>query len=446
MELTAEQILALAPDSGVASSGRKLATPRGWQGLGRDDAALWGEFQGSARYQVRAALDDLTVKCSCPSRKFPCKHGIGLLLIAVTTPTELPTTEAPGWVTDWLNRRAATTEQRESKANTSRETGSSAKTPRSASPDKTAERRAKRVAAGIDALDLWLDDLLRGGLAQVGTQPTTFWETQAKRLVDAQAPGLAGRLRRMAALPNATRDWPARLLSELGKVALLTHAFHHLDELPAPLRHDLRGAIGWTLSQEEVVAQGEVVGDRWIVLSGRVTVEDRLRTQAVWLRGLTTGRFAQLLQFAHGAGQFEAQFVPGTIFDADLAFWPSAWPQRALVHARRGDPTSLRESLPSDATLSAFFERVATASAQLPWLERFPAILGDVTLIPAVEGVWLLRDRTGVTLPLAGDEHWQGLALAGGAPCTLVGEWDGEALLPLAMQFDGQYSQLSGGQ
>jgi hypothetical protein len=287
MELTPEQVLALAPDTGVATSGKKLAIT-GWHGLGRDAVALWGEYQGSARYQVRAALGDLTVKCSCPSRKFPCKHGIGLLLLVAIDPDALPTTEAPEWVSDWIQRRASTAEQRETKERAKSTAATDGTTPVKRA-SKSADRRLARVQGGLDALDLWLDDLLRGGLAQVATQPATFWERQAARLVDAQAPGLAGRLRRMAALPHASRDWPALLLVELGRVALLTHSFRRIDELDPALREDLRGAIGWTLTQDEVLARGEVVGDRWLVLGQRATVEDRLRTQRTWLLGATSG-------------------------------------------------------------------------------------------------------------------------------------------------------------
>src|SRR3954447_16458808 len=116
MQLTAEQVLALAPDSGSAAAGRKLAGTKDWRGLGRSEAALWGECQGSALYQVRVDLADLTVKCSCPSRKFPCKHGLGLLLLAATNPGALPVGEPPEWLTSWLRQRAATAEKREAKA------------------------------------------------------------------------------------------------------------------------------------------------------------------------------------------------------------------------------------------------------------------------------------------------------------------------------------------
>ena len=113
MNLTVDQVLALAPDAAAAAAGRKLASVKPWRGLGRSPAALWGECQGSALYQVRVDLADLTIKCSCPSRKFPCKHGLGLLLLASGAPAAVPEAEPPEWVSDWLARRATTAEKRQ---------------------------------------------------------------------------------------------------------------------------------------------------------------------------------------------------------------------------------------------------------------------------------------------------------------------------------------------
>lgn len=446
MELTAEQVLTLAPDAGVAASGKKLASTQGWQGLGQDSEAIWGEFQGSARYQVRAARNDLTVRCSCPSRKFPCKHGVGLLLLAATNPTALPTAEPPEWVTSWLTRRAASAEQREVKAE-ARQDVAAADTevaPPGARPSKNADRRVARVHAGIAALDRWLDDLIRNGLAQVATQPISFWEAQAARLTDAQAPGLAGRLRRMAALPNASADWPARLLAELGRLALLTHAFRRIDELDPLLREDVRGAIGWTLTQQEVLSRGERVKDNWIILGQRVSGEDRLRMQRTWLLGTATGRYGMLLQFAHGSRSFEQQFVLGTAINATLAFWPSAWPLRAIIAERGGEPSRLRAALAGQHSLAGLLADVAAATARQPWLDRFPAVLKEMRIIPGGDGPWLLRDDQGATLPLAGAEHWYALAIAGGEPCDLLAEWDGVALSPLAMLVAGNHYVLNG--
>ena len=447
MKLPAEQVLTLAPDAGVAASGKKLASTQGWHGLGRDTEAIWGEFQGSARYQVRAALNDLTVRCSCPSRKFPCNHGVGLLLLAANDPADLPSAEAPEWVTSWLTRRAANVEQRDVKTAAQQQTDSAEPiaTAQAVQPSKSADRRLTRVYAGLVALDLWLDDLIRNGLVQVATQPISFWEQQAARLTDAQATGIAGRLRRMAALPNASHDWPARLLAELGRVALLTHSFRRIDELDTALREDLRGAIGWTLTQQEVLARGEQVEDNWQILGQRVSSADRLRSQRTWLLGSTSGRYGLILQFAHGTHPFEIPLVPGTVIHGTLAFWPSSWPLRAIIAAQEGEPSRIRTEITGLYSIAALLAHVADATAQQPWLERFPAVLKQISFIPNTDGRWLLRDEQGATLPLHGDDHWQALALSGGAPCDVITEWDSMTLTPLAMITAGNYSVLSGG-
>jgi len=58
MNLTIEQVTALAPDARAAAAAKKLATPTAWRELGRSAEALWGECQGTALYQVRVALVD----------------------------------------------------------------------------------------------------------------------------------------------------------------------------------------------------------------------------------------------------------------------------------------------------------------------------------------------------------------------------------------------------
>ena len=114
MGLTLEQVGALAPDAAALAAGKKLAAPRSWDALGRSDAAVWGECKGSALYQVRVALDDLAAKCSCPSRKFPCKHALGLLFLAAESPDAIPAAAPPDWVSEWLGKRADSADRRSS--------------------------------------------------------------------------------------------------------------------------------------------------------------------------------------------------------------------------------------------------------------------------------------------------------------------------------------------
>lgn len=445
MAYTADQVLALAPDAGSAANGRKLANARHWKALGRSDAAIWGECQGSAVYQVRAELASMAVKCTCPSHKFPCKHGLALLLLAVD-PGAVPEAEPPEWVASWLAKRAATDHAKPTmpaKAATSSD-GDAAATGPTKDQLRRIEKREALVAQGLVALDLWLADLVRGGLAAVEGQSSAFWERPAAQLVDAQAPGLAARLRRMAEIPGSSEQWPGQLLAQLGRLALLAHAYRRADTLDPALREDVREMAGWFLKEEEVTARGAHLSDDWLVLGQYVQDEERGRSQRTWLLGATTGRPALIVQFSFMHAPFKETYVVGTRLRGELAYWPGAAPLRAVVVAREvvSDPMP---SIPMAATIEEFLASVAAALARNPWQERFLCVLHDaIPVYDQQSGQWDVREAGRGSLPLRGGEHWRLLALAGGRPVALAAEWDGTALLPLGVIADGAYVQLAG--
>jgi hypothetical protein len=359
------------------------------------------------------------------------------MLLAAGTPAALPQTSPPEWVEEWLGKRAASAAKRE-------EPGASRAKTTEADPAAQAKRADKRlslVRAGLDTLDLWMNDLIRNGLASVELQPATFWESQAARMVDAQAPGIAGRLRKLAGIPNATPDWPERLLAELGRLALLTHTFRRIDALDPALQEDVRQLIGWSLKEEEVVARGEAIRAEWVTLGQGVDGEERLRTQRSWLISKDGARTALVLQFSAAGAPFPQTLVPGTCQTAELVYWPGAYPQRALINERIGSPAPLTGRLPGGTTLDGALAGFAHALARQPWLDRFPFVLADVILIPD-ERQWQLEDQAGARLPLARGDHWLLLALSGGAPVDLAAEWDSTSLLPLGVVVDGAYHPL----
>src|SRR5689334_3111145 len=107
MPWTTEQIVALAPDPSSAKSGKDLSSPRKWKTLGADNACAWGTLQGSGKapYQTSIDLAGPAFKCTCPSRKFPCKHGLGLFLILAQQPNAMTEKSPPAWTTEWLAKR-----------------------------------------------------------------------------------------------------------------------------------------------------------------------------------------------------------------------------------------------------------------------------------------------------------------------------------------------------
>ncbi len=422
---TAEQIIALAPDEQVAKAARALARPGKWQNLGCDAQACWGECQGSGQtpYQVAAAVEELSLKCSCPSRKRPCKHAVGLLLLAQAEPHVLKGTSQPEWVHTWLTGQAA---QVAKKAHQPTEAVMDPK-----AQARRATQREKRMHQGVDTLTLWLEDLLRRGLGSLQGEPPGFWETQAARLVDAQAPGLAHRVRKMATIPASGDGWPDRLLRQVAGLYLLLEAFSRLDDLPPDVQEEVRALLGQTQDQDDLRRQPGA-RDRWLVLSLSAVEEDRLRVQRTWLWGMERQQAALILDFAPLGRPLESSLVPGSSLDAELVFWPGSFPLRALVKERYA--TYQIEELPGYPDLRAALTEYSAALAHTPWLERFLMPIEHV--IPLRQGTgWVICDEQGGLLPLTitPTEGWRLLALSGGQPITLVAVWDGANLDPLSV-------------
>src|SRR5450756_392380 len=76
-----ERVTALAPGSASAVAGRRLAIPTPRSDVSEALTLLWRACQGSGStpYSVVVDVSEPSYRCSCPSRKFPCKHVLALL-------------------------------------------------------------------------------------------------------------------------------------------------------------------------------------------------------------------------------------------------------------------------------------------------------------------------------------------------------------------------------
>ena len=63
------------------------------------------------------------------------------------------------------------------------------------------------------------------------------------------------------------------------------------------------------------------------------------------------------------------------------------------------------------------------------------------TLVRARDS-WWARDKDAKALPLVGQNHWKAMALTGGHPSDLAGEWDGHGLRALGVFVAGEYWSL----
>ncbi|MBW4420738.1 MAG: SWIM zinc finger family protein [Myxacorys californica WJT36-NPBG1] len=434
---TADQVLALAPDAASAKNGRGLAICQKWISLGQQQSVIWGECQGSGKNPYRTQIDlrEPAFRCTCPSRKFPCKHGLGLFLLLAEQPGEMVETDPPAWVAEWLVSRSQRTEkQAEKQAKRQEQTAD-----RIAQAKRAAERQRK-VSAGIQELRLWLEDRVRQGLATLPQESYQMWDTIAARMVDAQAPGLAQQLQELAGIIHTGADWSDRVLEQLGRLYLLIEGFEQIETLPTAVQADVRTQLGWSLNQEEVLT-GQAYTDLWLVLGQRTEEEERLWARRTWLYGIATHTFALLLDFAHGHQPFEQSLLSGACLEAELVFYPSAYPLRALIKTRQ-EAAALPKPPPGIEAITEAIATYSKALASCPWLERFPLLLQDVVPRQEEKG-WLLQDQQGVVLPLSrrmeATQGWQLLALSGGYPLSVFGEWDGTFLNVLSVWVEDSY-------
>jgi len=433
---TRQRVLDLAPDASSAKAGDGLGKASKWSLLGRHESAVWGEIKGSGSkpYQVRIDLSEPAFKCSCPSRKFPCKHALGLMFVLAGEMSAVVEASMPEWVSDWLAKRSERSEQREQRAQE-----------RAARPidvkaqAKRAAMRDERIRAGIEEAAIWLSDVIRTGLATAQTQPGSYWEHAAARLVDAQAPGLARYVRMMRDEVASDEQWQERFLDVAGRLYLAIDAYRRLDALPDDLRADVCSTIGITVNTNDLIATQPAVSGQWLVLGQQVEQEERLQVRRTWLTEANdAARAALILDFAVGAQPLDPGLVVGTSFSGELVYYPSRQPLRAVVKDR-GAIAPFNE-FPA-RTLVEALAGYSGALAASPWIERWPMSLRDVSLRAQSAGdttAWLLCDADGNGLPLsrAFRADWTALSVTGGRPCRVFGEWDGRSLLPLTIQSD----------
>ncbi|MEM6430792.1 MAG: SWIM zinc finger family protein, partial [Deinococcota bacterium] len=343
------------------------------------------------------------------------------------------------WVSEWLEERAKRAETKAKKAET--------KTKQEADPAaaaKRAQQREANIQSGLQELELWLHDLLRQGLANIQGRPYSFWDEMASRMVDAQASGLASRLRTLGSLAaygqrSVGQQKTDVMLEHLGQLHLLLEGYKRLSTLRPDLQADVKSLIGWTQDHKEVLKQDGIT-DRWQVLGQMTSYESKLRTQRSWLRGEQSGEWGLVLEFSFGAKPFEYNLVPNTMFEGEVVFFAGNAPRRALIKERQV-VVALSEFNAQDDILSAT-EGYANALACQPWLERYPMLLTKVQPVPDTEQ-WYVTDRT-YRLPLVSRSKriWSLLALSGGHPLDLFGEWNGRSLEPLAASVNGEMLRL----
>ncbi len=456
MRPTREQITLLAPDRASATAALGVADPNNWSGAGCDDEAVWGMYLSSSAEPYEVAVDftpghgSPAFRCKCPSRKLPCKHALGLLLLhadhALQRSRRLP------FAAEWLRQRAAQFGDGESAGQADADAdgeASSAVRPTTVGgvrppreplepPSKRAIDRSERMRAGLRELDRWLADRVRHGLADPQLAEPATWQQLGQRLIDAQCGALANRVGRISGRIGESSSWREHIFEEIAILHALAVGAQRTGHLDSDLADGVHVATGLTLAKDDVLA-GVPSTATWLVAGESRVREDRITVQRTWLcsqQQPTT--WAMLLSFGVFGQDVQHEHEIGSLLHGDVHWYPAGAPLRALVGQVDVVAESSSPSVAvSTTTLADGLAAAGWAIGREPWLERYPML---VNVIPTrrYEGVWALSDETG---SVALDPSFTRLAplvcVAGGRPVAIMGEYSAAGFLPLTVWDQG---------
>lgn len=448
LTFTEQHIESQSPNPAAFLAGKKLSSKEQWLNFSHSERAIWGELKGSGKSPYLAQVDTISVayKCTCPSRQFPCKHTIALMLLQVKNASAFTLTEEPEWVKTWMDKRAIKPKEspEEPKERTEAEQEQADK-----NKEKTLTSRLSSVMAGAAELELWLKDLVRIGFLELVSKPQVEFEKVAARMVDAKAPGLAGWVKAFGKLQyQDQQEWQQHALVLVGKLFLLVRTLQNYENLSPLWQHTIRNLAGWSQSSKELLADAdaETVKDDWLVVGQEIEVtNDDVIIQRNWLVGIDTNRSALILNFGTKFSPIENNVVPGTVVQGELAFFPSVLPQRAVLKMQRKVLTAF-EKLPSG--FNSFKEINEFKITQLkinPWANDLIVLIHKVRMINS-NGKWFVCDDERSFIPLPLDFNFQKimkwLVVSGNQNLTMVLVIRNDNVIPLGIFHDTIYTVL----
>ena len=424
----------MAPDESSKKSGKDLSNPSKWVSKGASDAALWGECQGSGSkpYQTQVDRANIAFKCSCPSRKFPCKHGIGLLLLHARQAASFTDTDMPAWVSEWINKRTEKQEKQVEKKE---------KPVDEAAQAKRQQARQSKVSDGAEELLLWIKDIVRNGLLTMPDKGADFFEGMARRMVDAQAPGLANIVRSLGDTNFYREGWQSDFLDQLLRIYLIITGYKNNEQLPEALQQDLRLFLGFTQNQEALKEQKGIT-DTWLIMGKQTNEEYTLTVERNWLYGINSNSYALILQFiVRGQGSSAIPLTPGLFIEAELVFYPSTIPLRAII--KKQINSSANATYQGFADWQAVVATEAHYSSLLPFRNERPYIIEQLRPVQYNQQ-WWLQDSTNHMMPIdSGFRNiWKLLSLSGGFPLNMAVVGKEKSFMPIGVWHHQNYKLL----
>ena len=196
--VTEQQIIAMAPNQAAVANARKICQKGGFVRLecSADDTFYLGECSGSGKSNYITSVDfiDATApvcRCTCPSRQFPCKHGLALLF-EISAKKSFGVCEIPDDIQKKREKKQARAEKaqtEESISDLTEEEVAKKKASAAKSAKNAKVKKIKKQLEGLELAEKLVTDLVKAGLGTMGGTALKTYEQLSKQLGDYYLPG-----------------------------------------------------------------------------------------------------------------------------------------------------------------------------------------------------------------------------------------------------------------
>ena len=181
--ITEEYIRNSAPNAAAVSNAQKISRQGGFIKLciSEDETLIFGECKGSGKNPYLTSVDFIgdspVFRCSCPSRQFPCKHGIAIMYDYL----EGKTFQKADVPEDILSKREKIAKKAEKAAEAGEKTAPRQNT-------AAAAKKLQKQREGLRLAEDFVNEILSNGAASVSKASAEQYTQLAKQLGDYYLP------------------------------------------------------------------------------------------------------------------------------------------------------------------------------------------------------------------------------------------------------------------
>ena len=414
-----QQIEAFAPNKNSFQRAQDISLLQHWPELWSDGNIIYGRCKGSSPkpYQVFFNYENNQYHCNCRSAKKPCKHLLSLLLMHRERGELFKKAhKLEDWVVEVIRKLSPDKKPPSPQNQILR--------------DKNFATRIKLMQAGSKALESWLKDFVRQGVATIQNQPDSYWDTFSAQMVDFKLSGVSNKIK----LLRAKLEDTTTLNEALGIIAdlfLFVNGFKRIESLDESRISDLAQYGGLNIKKEALL-QFNGTEDYWLVIGSMEGLEGNLKSLKTWFIGARTHLIRYTLDFAWGTSSFERVWQTGSAFEGTVVTYPGKASFRALIKSWRWSksPFIMPKIITEFNTLQQHFSLQLSLNS---WVGKVPYYINEV--VPSYyNGQFFLVDLNRNSIPMAKQQdskNWKILAASGNSRTGVFGEWDGWNFIPI---------------